>query len=67
MAKAKQVQTAKGMINRDQLEVRDLVDEGENHRAIRTEWHHKGELVRADVTVAILSGVALAGDQAEMG
>jgi hypothetical protein len=63
----KQVQTIKGLIDRDRLEVRDVVAEDDNARAVATEWFLDGELVRRDVAVSILSGIALAGEQAEVG
>jgi hypothetical protein len=63
----KQVQTIKGLIARDLLEVRDVVAEDDNARAVATEWFLDGELVRRDVAVSILSGIALAGEQAEVG
>ena len=59
-----QVNTIKGLIDRERLKVTDIVDEGSNHRSITTEWHLDGELVRRDAHVAILSGHTLAGDQA---
>lgn len=68
MAKAStKVHTTKGLIERSKLTVKDIVDEGENHRAIATEWHLDGELVRRDVAVSILGGQALHGEQQEMG
>lgn len=60
------VHTIKGLIERDRLEVRDITSEDETSRAIATEWLLDGELVRRDVAVSILSGQALAGDQAEI-
>lgn len=61
-----QVQTAKGLIDRDQLEVNDIVTDEPNARVIATEWFHKGEMVRRDVAVSILRGQALAGEVQEM-
>jgi hypothetical protein len=60
------VHTIKGLIDRDQLTVKDIVSEDENSRAVATEWFLDGELVRRDVAVSILCGQALAGEQAEM-
>jgi hypothetical protein len=60
------VQTIKGLIPRDQLEVTDIITEGENDRAIATEWRHDGELVRRDVAVSIMCGLSLSGEQAEI-
>ena len=60
------VQTTKGMIERDKLVVKDIVSEDDNSRAIATEWFLGDELVRRDVTVSILRGHALCGEQAEL-
>lgn len=59
------VQTIKGLVERDLLEVTDIITEGDNDRAIATEWRLEGELVRRDVAVSILCGLSLSGDQAE--
>ena len=61
-----QVQTIKGLIDRDQLEVKDIVTEEGNARVIRTEWRHNGEIVKADCHVAILCGLSFGGQQAQM-
>lgn len=60
------VHTTKGLIERGRLIATDIVSEEENSRAIATEWHLDGELVRRDVAVSILQGQALFGDQAEI-
>jgi hypothetical protein len=60
------VHTIKGLIDRDLLTVKDIVTEEENARVVATEWFLDGEMVRRDVAVSILSGQALAGEQAEM-
>ena len=61
-----QVHTIHGLVDRDRLQVTDVVTEDDNSRAIATEWHLDGELVRRDVHVIILRGQTLAGAQAEM-
>lgn len=61
-----QVQTTKGLIDRDLLYVKDVVSDEPNARVIATEWFLGDELVRRDVAVSILSGHALAGEQAEI-
>lgn len=61
-----QVQTIKGLIDRDQLEVTDIVTEEGNARIIRTEWRHHGEVVKADCHVSILCGQTLGGQQVQM-
>lgn len=59
-----QVHTTKGLIDRDLLSVKDITTEDDNSRAIATEWYLDGELVRRDVAVSVLRGVAVFGDQA---
>lgn len=63
---APQVHTIKGLIDRDRLTVKDIIEEGEDYRSIATEWFLGDELVRRDVAVSVLRGQALAGEQAEM-
>jgi hypothetical protein len=58
------VDTIKGPIERDQLEVKDIITEGENYRAIATEWYFEGELVKRDCHVVVLHGQALGAAQA---
>jgi len=60
------VHTTKGLIDREKLVVKDIVTDEPNARVVATEWHLDGELVRRDVAVSILSGHALAGEQAEL-
>jgi len=60
-----QVLTTQGLVDRDLLQVEDIVSEEPNARVIATEWFLDGELVRRDVAVSILSGQVLAGEQAE--
>ncbi len=59
------VHTTKGLIERDQLEVKDIVSDEPNARVIATEWFLGDEMVRRDVAVSILCGQAVAGDQEE--
>ena len=61
-----QVHTTKGLIDRGQLMVKDIVTEEENARVVATEWFLGDELVRRDVAVAVLQGQAIFGDQAEI-
>ena len=58
-----QVLTKLGLIERTDLEVKDVIVEEENARVMATEWYHKGELVRRDVNVNILSGIQMTGEQ----
>lgn len=59
------VHTTKGLIERDRLEVTDIITNTANSRDIATEWRLDGELVRRDVAVSILQGHSLCGEQAE--
>lgn len=53
------VETSKGLIDREQLNVNDEVRETGDARVIQTVWCDKdtGEEVRRDVTVSILRGL----------
>lgn len=61
------VQTGAGLLPRAELEVKDIVEEGPNHRSIATEWYYKGELVRRDAHVMVLQGQSLGGQQTTIG
>ena len=58
------VQTINGLIDRSELEVKDIIQDTDNARSIATEWYHKGELVRRDVAVSVLRGESFTGEQA---
>lgn len=53
------VETSKGLIDREQLNVNDEVRETKDARVIQTVWCDKntGEELRRDVTVSILRGL----------
>lgn len=57
--------TTKGIIERELLEVKDIVFEEINARVIATEWYLSGELVRRDVNVNILSGIDQSAEQGD--
>lgn len=61
------VQTTKGLIERDTLEVRDIVEEHDNARVNATEWFLDGELVRRDVNVNVLRSVEVGSEQNSFG
>lgn len=61
------VQTTKGMVPFGELEVRDVIEVGDNSRVTATEWFLKGEMVRRDVHVNILRGLELAPSQGKVG
>ena len=55
--------TTKGLIERERLEIRDVITEEESARVTATEWRLDGELVRRGVNVNILRGVEAAQEQ----
>lgn len=57
------VYTTKGLVDRSELTVKDIVTEELNARVTATEWHMGDELVRRDVHVNILAGQSMAGEQ----
>ena len=56
------VQTTQGLIDRDLLEIRDVISEEDNSRIIATEWYLDNELVRRDVNINVLRGIELFGE-----
>jgi hypothetical protein len=58
--------TTKGLLPREMLTVKDIVSDEANARVIATEWYLGDELVRRDVNVNILAGLAVAGEQGNM-
>lgn len=60
--------TTKGLVEVDELDVKDIVTLEENARVIATEWRLKstGELVRRDVNVNILVGHLVGGQQSQL-
>lgn len=60
-----QVETNKGLIARDRLQVTDEIHETHDARVLQSVWCDKetGEEVRRDVTVSILRGLDLTKKQ----
>lgn len=56
------VQTTHGLIERDLLEIKDVVVEEDNSRITATEWYLGDELVRRDVNINVLRGLDLVGE-----
>lgn len=54
---AKMVETAKGLLPFDELEIREVRGDGANEVSIAREWYWRGELVRRDAWVTLLRGV----------
>lgn len=48
------VMTTKGLLDHDQLRVQDVVEWGDNHRKVASEFYFGDELVRRDVAVSAL-------------
>lgn len=55
--------TKNGLMERAELTVKDIVEEHDNARVTATEWYAGAELVRRDVNVNILRGLALGAQQ----
>lgn len=62
-----QVFTTKGLIDFDRLRVKDVVELGENHRKVATEFYLDDELVRRDVAVSILRPIESAAAEGHLG
>lgn len=60
------VSTKNGLMEREQLTVKDIVSDEQNARVTVTEWYHGDELVRRDVHVNILTGLSISGEQAKL-
>lgn len=61
------VHTAKGLIERELLEVKDTVSEEGSARTVATEWYLNGELVRRDAWANIYAPQSISGEQVKMG
>ena len=57
------VLTTKGLVDMDQLAVRDVVEIGDNHRKVASEFYLGDELVRRDVAVSLLRPVELVAEE----
>lgn len=57
------VQTKKGMIDHEDMEVKDEIFMSGNARNIHTCWYYRGELVREDGVAQILRTQAIGGEQ----
>ena len=51
------VLTTKGLLNYEDLSVKDVVELGDNYRKVATEWYDGDELVRRSVAVEMLRPV----------
>jgi len=57
------VQTTQGLMDLSRLEVKDVVEVGDNYRKIATEYRLGGELVRREVTVTALRPIETVAEQ----
>lgn len=57
------VYTTLGLVPRNELDITDVTEWHDNARVTATEWRKDGELVRRDVHVNILRGLAVQGEQ----
>ena len=55
------VHTVLGLVERDQLTVKDVISEDNSSRVIATEWYLGEQLVRRDVNVNVLVGISFEG------
>lgn len=53
------VQTAEGLLPRDELTVDETCDETDNSRRMVRKWFYQGRIVRQDAFVSMLRGVQL--------
>ena len=60
------VQTIKGLQDSDSLRVEDVVEWGDNHRKVITQWWDGNELVKQDVAVSILRGPEIKSIQGQI-
>ena len=58
--------TTKGLVELSDLKVVDVIDTGDNHRKIATEFYLGDELVRRDVTVSMLRPVEMAATEGQI-
>jgi hypothetical protein len=60
------VETIKGLLPLDQLEVKDIVTYTDNSRDIATEYYLNGELVKRSAWADLLRSVPVFGEQVAM-
>ena len=61
------VQTTKGLIDRAELTVNEIVDEDDSARYVATEWYLGNELVRRDAWVNMKQGITMKVEGANLG
>lgn len=55
--------TTKGLVDYDALSIKDVIELGDNHRKVATEFYLGDELVRRDVAVSMLRPVEIVSEQ----
>jgi hypothetical protein len=60
------VETIKGLLPIEDLEVKDIVTVTDNSRCIATEYYYNGELVKRSAWADVLRATAVFGEQVEM-
>ena len=60
------VLTTKGLVDFEALTVRDVVEIGDNHRKVASEFYLGDELVRRDVAVSMLRPVEAQAEQGNL-
>jgi hypothetical protein len=58
--------TTKGLLEREQLTVKDVIEEGPNARVTATEWYLGDELVRRDAHVNFYAPQNVGTEQGSM-
>lgn len=61
------VMTTKGLIDHDQLSIKDVVEWGDNHRKVASEFYLGKELVRRDVAVSALRPIEAVAQEGVLG
>jgi hypothetical protein len=60
------VETIKGLLPMEDLEVKDIVTVTDNSRCIATEYYYNGELVKRSAWADVLRATAVFGEQVEI-
>jgi hypothetical protein len=60
------VETIKGLLPIEDLEVKDIITVTDNSRCIATEYYYNGELVKRSAWADVLRAVPLIGEQPKL-
>jgi hypothetical protein len=61
------VETIKGLLPMEDLEVKDIVTVTDNSRCIATEYYYNGELVKSSAWADMLRAASVFGEQPKIG